>query len=102
MHQQKFSEEWDERLNELLDMGEIVDCSEHTLSIEYLGNEIEIWCSNRWYSFAHAYRVNGTPVDKNRQYRPRLKTMFRLQGVFQSERNKALDNDYLALFKDGA
>ncbi|WP_051640572.1 hypothetical protein [Siccibacter colletis] len=102
MHQQPFSDEWDARLNELLDHGEIVDCRENTLTIKYLGNEVDIWCSNKWYSFGHAWRVNGFYVDINRQYRPRINTMVRLWDVFQTERNMALDNEYLSLFREGA
>lgn len=100
MHQQPFSEEWDARLNELLDRGEIVECREHILTIKYLGNEIDIWCSNKWYSFGYEWRVNGCYVDSNRRYRPRIKTMVKLWNVYQTERNIALDSEYQSLFKD--
>lgn len=100
MYQNQFSERWDSRLNELLDKGEVVGASQHTLHINHQGNSIEVWCENRWYGFGNEYRVNGRCVVDERRYRPRLKTMLKLWNVYQTTRNARLDENYLNLFED--
>ncbi|MBA8034187.1 hypothetical protein HV096_19275 [Citrobacter freundii] len=101
MYQHTFSEWWDSRLNNLLDKGEVIEAGMYTLRIKYKGDGIEIWCSNKWYSFGNEYRVNNRTVDNERQYRPRFKTMVKLWNIYQSEREKHLDEDYLSMFKAG-
>jgi hypothetical protein len=67
LFQESYSAGWDKKLNELMDAGVEVDMSYHTV---ILGG-IEIWTSNRWYSYAHAY---GKEFPRAR---PSIKTMIR-------------------------
>lgn len=98
-YQKPFSSEWDSRLNEIIDSGSIVEAGEHTVIYQMGSDVIEVWISNRWYSFAHVYLVNGKFVSKEFQNRPRLNTMIRLWDIYSVERNKFLSQEYDQLFK---
>lgn len=67
LFQESYSEGWDKKLNELMDQDVEVRTSYHTVILD----GIEIWTSNRWYSYAHAY---GKKFPKAR---PSIKTMIR-------------------------
>lgn len=101
MYQRKFSHEWDLKLVEILEFGSVLEAGEYTLTIQFQGDAIEIWCSNRWYAFGHAYRVNGSYVQRPCEFRPSIKTMVKLWDIFQIERDKNLDENYRNLFNSG-
>ena len=72
LHQQKYSAEWDKKLNELLDREDECKIGEYTLTI----GDCEIWVANRWYSYGWLRRAGENIV--NLEYRPSVKTMVRL------------------------
>ncbi|MGD1527192.1 hypothetical protein [Vibrio harveyi] len=39
------------------------------------GNTVDVWKSNRWYSYANLYKINGESIDEKN--RPSLETMWR-------------------------
>lgn len=99
MYQQPYSAEWDSLLNSILDEGRIKEVRSCAMTFEYQGNDIEVWCMNKWYSFGHVYSVNGQSVGRGREFRPSIKTMVRLWAVYSELYEKQLDSDYFNLFK---
>jgi hypothetical protein len=79
-YQKNFSEKWDVLLNELLSDGEIVQLSIHTISIKKDNKIYSIWHSNKYYCYAYFYENDGFGIDDNLQFRPRFKTMLRLES----------------------
>ena len=99
MYQQPYSAEWDSLLNSILDEGRIKEVRSYTITFDYQGNDIEVWCANKWYSFGHVHCVNGQIVGRGREFRPGIKTMVRLWEIYSALYEKQLDSDYLSLFK---
>ena len=89
-YHQRYSSDWDVMLNHMLDNGIVKGIDQYTITLEFNGNLIEIWCSNRWYSFAHIYSINGKKVDCEMQCRPKMKTMIKVWGAYNRELCKAL------------
>ncbi|ECI0119917.1 hypothetical protein XS87_04465 [Salmonella enterica subsp. enterica] len=87
MYQLPFSQEWDARLNKLLDEGVLLSVGEYTATFSADENTVEVWIANRWYSFGELYRLDGEYVSPSCQHRPRFRTMRRLYAVV---------NDYAA------
>ena len=79
--QEKFSAEWDDKLNDLLDHGEIVKINNHTVSISHKGKMYQVWIANKPYSYATPYKVDCDSVKKNAQVRPKIKKMIRLDNM---------------------
>ncbi|ELZ7139484.1 hypothetical protein AB7T60_004950, partial [Salmonella enterica] len=56
MYQLPFSQEWDARLNKLLDEGVLLSVGEYTATFSAGEHTVEVWIRNRWYSFGELYR----------------------------------------------
>jgi hypothetical protein len=83
MYQAPFSEAWDRHLRRILAEGEITEINQHAVTFLYGGDVLEIWIANRWYFYAHLFRLNGECVERKLQARPRFKTMRLLHGMVQ-------------------
>ncbi|MFV4845181.1 hypothetical protein ACNJKD_01755 [Edwardsiella tarda] len=81
-YQLPFSAEWDRRLNEIIEGGDIVGCDSHTIDFCYCGNVISVWIENRWYAFGEEYRVNGGIVPYSMRFRPTFKAMKKLWNAY--------------------
>lgn len=73
LHQYPYCDIWDKKLNELIDAGN-AKMGYHTL----IFNNIEVWVSNRFYSYGHIYRAGI------KAHRPSIKTMIRLAKLQDS------------------
>ncbi|EOF6267714.1 hypothetical protein ACK1GW_004997, partial [Salmonella enterica] len=67
MYQLPFSQEWDARLNKLLDEGVLLSVGEYTATFSAGENTVEVWIANRWYSFGHLYCLDGEYVSPSCQ-----------------------------------
>ncbi|MDE9551337.1 hypothetical protein [Xenorhabdus bovienii] len=76
LYQHKYLAEWDKKLNYLLDNCKFIKFDKHVVTFVDGDNEYRVWTSNRFYSFAHLYELNG--VTQTLQYRPSWRTMMRL------------------------
>lgn len=75
MYQQPFNREWDSMLRSILKTGKLLSVSDYTITFHCGGDVFEIWTANRWFSFAHLYRLNGECITEDLQARPRFSTM---------------------------
>lgn len=92
-----FSEEWDLKLNDIIDRGDIIECSEYTIDFIYRDAVISVWIENKWYSFGYENSINGGRVPVEMQFRPRFKTMKRLWEVYAPNRHNRIAECYQAL-----
>ena len=76
----KYSKEWDEKLNQILDTGDF-KFDEHTM---YYKN-YEVWTSNRFYSYGYLFSKDRRWLKE--RYRPKVSTMVRL-AMLQDKWNK--------------
>lgn len=81
MYQKPFSEQWDLRLQHIIEDGEVLSVSEHVITFACDGDVLEVWKSNRWYSYGTLYRVNGEHINSRLEARPRFRTMRQLHSV---------------------
>ncbi|EBN8660567.1 hypothetical protein ACK1DB_001181 [Salmonella enterica] len=81
MYQLPFSQEWDARLNELLDEGVLLFVGEYTATFSTGEHTVEVWITNRWYSFGGLYCFDGECAPQHLQARPRFRTMRRLYAA---------------------
>lgn len=98
-YQRPFSEKWDKELNHIMENGTIVYVDNYTISYLIDGNTVEIWAENKWYCFAHIYRVNGKGVNRRNQYRPRIDTMHKFWNVYKVAEENESNQQYQKLFK---
>lgn len=80
-YQRPFLKEWDEMLNDIIDKGLIMEVDDFTIKFNYDGKEYQIWVGNRWYSYGYIYSIGGKYTKRNRQFRPRFRTMRRLHDL---------------------
>ncbi|UCQ42998.1 hypothetical protein [Edwardsiella piscicida] len=96
-YQEPFSEEWDLRLNDMIENGDVVECRENAVDFLYRGSVISLWVGDKWYSFGYEYLINGGDVPEDMRFRPRFKTMKKLWGLHSNYRRKDLIEYYTAL-----
>lgn len=70
---------------------------EHTCTFKVDGREYQVWSSNRFYAYAHIYRIDGETVPRELWRRPKLRTMLRFAGI-EREKQEALKNEEIRLF----
>lgn len=77
LFQQPYSEGWDKKLNQMMDENKTVEYGYLTVCID----GIEVWVSNRWYSYAHPHgSKNKLPA-----VRPSIKTMIRFSKYIDNK-----------------
>ena len=99
MYQRKFSSAWDFQLSNLIVKAEIINADEHTITFKSGGDEIEVWCENRWYAFGHIWRVNNRLAPRKKQFRPRIRTMERLCDIYLAKREPDVEREYIGMFR---
>jgi hypothetical protein len=70
-----YSKAWDKKLNELLDEYPIKFTSPHYVTL----GDVNVWISNRWYTYAHPY------ASKLPERRPSIRTMIRLNAEIEKQ-----------------
>lgn len=95
-YQQPFNTQWDERLQQVLDTGELLSVGEHLATFSHDGDVLSIWIANRWYSYAHLYQLNGEAIPRGMEVRPRFSTMRRLHALVSAsaQRPQSIDEFY--------
>lgn len=81
MYQEPFSHDWDICLTRLMDEGEVITATQHLLVFSLHGKSYGVWTCNRWYSYGHLYEVNAQYAPREFQFRPRFRTMRRLNQL---------------------
>lgn len=99
MYQRKFSSAWDFQLSNLIDNAEIINADEHTITFKSGEDEISVWCENRCYAFGHIWMVNNLLAPKEKQFRPRIRTMERLYGIYLAKRESDVEREYIGMFR---
>lgn len=96
-YQEPFSELWDGLLNDIMDKGQVEKVNEYTVTFSYRGNLYTIWCGNKWYSYGHLYVYNGIYTRKQNQFRPRFRTMLKLENIHENtlEMQRAMERSAL-------
>ena len=75
MYQQPYNKDWDKKLNELLDeYGSNVVVSRYCATL----GEYDVWIANKWYAYGNAYMKNSVSVGRRYEFRPKFRTMLRL------------------------
>nr|EGP3877108.1 hypothetical protein [Salmonella enterica subsp. enterica serovar Durban] len=87
-YQMPFSQEWDDKLNELLDEGILLFADECTATFSIGEHTVEIWIANRWYAFGEIHRLDGKYKPRFTGYRPRFRTMRRLHAAVKDHTAK--------------
>ncbi|MGX5220265.1 hypothetical protein ACVTMO_16735 [Pseudomonas segetis] len=78
LHQKKYCREWDESLGVLLEKHwDTAQVGEHTAKI----GSVEVWVSNKFYSFGHIYRTSVP------ERRPGIWNMYRLAVLVDSQQS---------------
>ncbi|MBJ9236996.1 hypothetical protein GHV37_20380 [Citrobacter koseri] len=101
MYQQPFNREWDGMLRRILEAGKLLNISDHTITFHCGGDVFEVWTSNRWFSFAHLYRLNGEYIAEHLQARPRFSTMRHLHGIATLVTPVTIDTFYSLVGQQG-
>ena len=83
-YQEPFSKEWDSQLNMLIVFGTVVNFDCYTVTFEYNENHYEVWRANKYYSYGYLQRHNRSFVPDTLQFRPKFKTMLRLNKLVAS------------------
>ena len=83
-YQEPFSKKWDTQLNMLIVFGTVVKVTPYTIIFEYNKNHYEVWLANKYYSYAFIRRYNHSLVPDTLQFRPKFKTMLRLNKLVAS------------------
>ncbi len=91
IYQKPYSESWDKLLNDILDHGQIISASRHTVNFEYQGCEFSVWNANKYYAYGYLYRLDGYDINDENKFRPKFKTMKRFSKRIQDERNSFFD-----------
>lgn len=81
MYQEPFNADWDAQLIKLMDEGKVISANRYRVTFSLHGQSYSVWVSNRWYSYGHLDEVNDQCVPKCLQYRPRFRTMRRLNQL---------------------
>ena len=84
-----YNKQWDAKLNEILDSvdhGAKVILGDARITVD----EYEIWIENKYYCYAHAWRINGIYTPKHLQFRPKFSTMKRLDKLVQEIKAKEI------------
>ena len=83
LYGRKYSKEWDIILNKILDDGDICGKCAYTLTIKYNGKNVTIWVNNKYYEYGYQYMIDDFFVPSSMQFRPKYKTMKRLNKITQ-------------------
>lgn len=82
LFQKKFSEEWDNKVSQLITKGEFVSFFKsnynyytYSVNVKLDGTLYEVWLANQW----HCYGYNYAETNYNEQFRPSIKTMIKLE-----------------------
>lgn len=90
--QGRFSREWDDELNELLDRhGDVAQVEGLTVRL----GVNEVWIGNELYAYAYRYLPHQETglIGYRNLYRPRISTMYRLYLCCEWHRNGRRSND---------
>lgn len=86
-----FSAQWDVALVKILDAGKLLMFDEYVADFEYDNRTVTVWVGNKWCAYGKLHRVDGESIHHSTQYRPKLKTMHRLDFLLQSAKGSSLD-----------
>ena len=89
LYGRKFDKEWSDYLIEVIENHDEVKAIEHAITFKLNKIEIEVWTSNKFYAYGHAYRLNDKLVEDNCQFRPSLKAMKKLYALELKLRKEA-------------
>ncbi|MCP4985581.1 MAG: hypothetical protein GY928_05760 [Colwellia sp.] len=92
----EFSQRWDDKLNLLMDKGDIVKICKHTITFKLKGTPVDkpylffwkrqmetstlytVWLGNKRSNYGELERVNGEAIPSYLQYAPSQETLDRL------------------------
>ncbi|MGG6192992.1 hypothetical protein ACQV2B_02695 [Pantoea allii] len=86
-YHERYSREWDEELNRIIDSDSQPEIRRHTAKFNVDGKCYEVWIANAYYSFGHIYSVDGVYAPKKLQRRPSISTMIRLGKLVNDVKN---------------
>jgi len=89
LYGRKFDKEWSDYLIEAIENHDEAKVVEHAIMFKFNGVKIEVWTSNKFYSYGHAYLLNDKMVARDCQFRPSLKAMEKLHALELKLRKEA-------------
>ena len=77
----KFSAEWDEKLERLIDTANVAQIDDYTITFDVVGNGcelIDVWVANKFYAYGHQW-FSG--CDDSNSFRPSFRVAKKLSQL---------------------
>ena len=81
LYGRKFDKEWSDYLIEVIENHDEAKEEGGTTIFKINKIKVEVWTSNKFYAYGHAYRLNDKRVEDSCQFRPSLKAMKKLHAL---------------------
>ena len=96
-YQNEYNEIWDKQLNDLISDAENGALSESEVVFDdytiNLGSH-SVWIENKWYAYGSLRSVNGDQIPDNIEFRPKWKTMKRLDKLVKQVKVLKMDKEF--------
>lgn len=96
----KFSNEWDNMLNEFIDKGKVTYVGSCTITFHFNNDKYCVWVGNPYSHYGYLDAKNGEPITREHHRRPKMSTILKLEKLHTELLNEKHEKQFNNIYKN--